>query len=121
MATEAHSQTWTPQETDDRRHAPAEHDGWQESIALLWLDPTARGCAYQHLYLRPADGVAVLWAWHLDDAGVHGSTAPAIEPLPVDDLDDLALDAFRARLAGVAVARDARQLAAGEPDERRAA
>lgn len=45
----------------------------------------------------------------------------AVKDAARSDLGDLALDAFHARLAGVAVARAARQLAEGEPDERRAA
>ncbi len=53
-------------------------------------------------------------AW---DAGL----LQAVKDATRDDLRDLALDAFHARLAGVAVARAARQLAEGEPNERRAA
>jgi hypothetical protein len=95
---------------DDGRHAPDGHPEWQESCALIWFDPEQEIAGYQHLYLRPADGHAVLWGWHLDDTGVHASTDPVIAALPSDDLSDFELLGWRIKTVEPLVSFDATAL-----------
>jgi hypothetical protein len=80
---------------DDRCHEADDHPAWQESCALLWFDPERSIASYQHLYLRPREDRAVLWGWHLVEAGAHESTGPRVAERPADDLTDLTVLGWR--------------------------
>ena len=92
---------------DDGRHAPDGHPEWQESCALIWFDPEQEIAGYQHLYLRPTNGHAVLWGWHLDDTGAHASTDPVVAALPSDDLSDFEVLGWRIKTVEPLVSYDA--------------